>query len=273
MERRDLLLQTVAEFFGTDPSQIGDDFPLAGKPVQSSLAQARFYAAIQQRLGVQGQALYAARTYGELHAVVCGTTASAPAPLPSLSAQRNGQAAPPMHHEMMGFEASMSCGIDIEIVQQLPEAQDYWEEAFYRTSFTSAEIAYCLMQDDPRMHFAARWCAKEALKKCHATYLHEAMANLEVAFTDAGAPFLRHYVNGVSRVLPFAVSISHTPHSAVAIVMPRTQPSEPQRESAEKAAPVEASISQSGRPAFGLAPFAIAFIALVSAVWALSRTF
>src|ERR671931_2700679 len=109
MERQDTLLQTVAEFFGTDPNQIGADFPLAGKTVQSSLARARVYAAIQQRLGVEGQALHGARTYGELHAAVCGTTASASAPSPSLSAQSNGQADPPMRHEVTGFEAGMSC--------------------------------------------------------------------------------------------------------------------------------------------------------------------
>lgn len=273
MEQQNLLLQTVAEFFGTDPGQIGPDFPLAGKPMQSSLARARFHAAIQHRLGVQGRAIYAVRTYGELQAAVCGATASASAAFPSAAAQSNGKAGQPMHHEVTGIEAGVSCGVDIEMVQQLPEVQDYWEEAFYRTSFTAAEIAYCLMQDDPRMHFAARWCAKEALKKCDPTYVREAMANLEVAFTETGAPFLRHYANGGAAVLPFAVSVSHTPQTAIAIVMRMAQPRAPEIDASDGPAPVVITPSQSSQPAFGLVPLVIALMALASAIWGLSRTF
>jgi holo-[acyl-carrier protein] synthase len=266
------LLQTVAEFFGIDPSQIGADFPLAGRPVQSSLARARFYAAIQHRLGVQSQAIYAARTYGELEAAVCGTPASAPATYLSVAAQGNGEAGQIMHHKATGIEANISCGIDIEMVHHLPEVEDYWEEAFYRTSFTSAEIAYCLMQPDPRTHFAARWCAKEALKKCDPTYLHEAMANFEVAFTEDGAPFLRHYANGVATALPFAVSVSHTPQTAVAMVMRVIQAREPRVGSSEDPAPIETNITQIARRGVGFVPVVMAVVALVTVIWALIRT-
>jgi len=272
MERRDTLLQTVAEFFGIDPGQIGPDFPLAGKPVQSSLAQAKFFAAIQHRLGVRDQAMFAAQTYGELQAAVCGTTPNIPAPLPSISTQDNEKAVAPMHHEVAGFGGGISCGIDIEAVHHLPEVQDYWDEAFYKRSFTSAEIAYCLMQENPRMHFAGRWCAKEALRKCDPIYLHEAMANLEVASNEAGAPFIRHYVNGVATVLPFAISISHTPQTAIAIVMRLTPPKKPPLDSTEKTAPVETNPTHTARTAFGLAPVIMVVVALASVIWALIRT-
>jgi len=127
MERQDTLLQMVAEFFGIDPGQIGPDFPLTGKPVQSSLAQARFFAAIQDRLGVRDRAMFAAQTYGELQAAVCGTTANTPAPFPSISTPDKGNAVAPKHHEVTGFGAGISCGIDIEAVHLLPEVQDYWD--------------------------------------------------------------------------------------------------------------------------------------------------
>ena len=60
----------------------------------------------------------------------------------------------------------LACGIDIERVDAMPVTDDYWEHEFYKESFSKDEIAYCLLQENPRMHFAARWCAKEALVKC-----------------------------------------------------------------------------------------------------------
>ena len=75
------------------------------------------------------------------------------------------------------------------------------------------------MQERPALHFAARWCAKEALKKCDPDFLSEEMKNLEVVFGESHQPSLNHYVGGEVRRLPHAVSISHTPLAAIAIVI------------------------------------------------------
>lgn len=273
MDGQSRLRQTVAEFFGSAPGRIGPDFPLAGKPVESSLARARFYAAIQHRLGVRNPAMYAARTYGELEAAVYGTTAAVAIPLQPASAQNVAQAGAAIRHEIMGLGSRVSCGIDIEMVDHFPEAGDYWEEVFYKTSFTPAEIAYCLMQENPRMHFAARWCAKEALRKCDSTYLHDPSANLEVGLTDMGAPFLRHHVDGAATMLPFAVSISHTPHSAVAVVLRLTELGEPRNGPTPPIAPVETTAQPTIRRSFGVVPLAMIIITLASLAWAFIRAF
>jgi 4'-phosphopantetheinyl transferase superfamily len=82
-------------------------------------------------------------------------------------------AAPPaleQHVQDNGATPSITCGVDIEMVVSLPVVADYWSDAFYCATFTPAEIAYCLLQDQPLVHFAAHWCAKEALKKCDPAY-------------------------------------------------------------------------------------------------------
>jgi phosphopantetheine--protein transferase-like protein len=127
--------------------------------------------------------------------------------------------------EFQSFSSDLACGIDIEIVDELPVVQDYWEDSFYTMTFTTAEIAYCLLQATPSIHFAARWCAKEALKKCDPSYSQVAMNRLEVAFTTTGAPCMRYVANGVWERLPVALSLSHTPHMAAAVVVKQSGPS------------------------------------------------
>ena len=223
----DVLKKTVSEFFDVDPSQIDLSFPLSGRRIQGSLARARLDAAIRHRLGIKCQAVYSAKTYGELESAVLGT-ASIPSH-PSVNSvageKRNGDPGPLLiQHTSSAFNSVLGCGIDIEMVEKFPEVQDFWNDEFYSTCFTSLEIAYCLLQENPRMHFAARWCAKEALKKCQTSFMHEELKDLELVSNEASPPVLRHYVNGNPTTLPVAVSISHTPQMATAIVVSQRNP-------------------------------------------------
>jgi phosphopantetheine--protein transferase-like protein len=113
----------------------------------------------------------------------------------------------------------VSCGVDIELVENLPVATDYWEHEFYSTFFTPKEIAYCLLQEEPRLHFAGRWCVKEALKKCDSELFSEEMKNIELVPQESGGPFLSRLVAGEARRLPHAVSMSHTREAAIAVVV------------------------------------------------------
>jgi phosphopantetheinyl transferase (holo-ACP synthase) len=106
----------------------------------------------------------------------------------------------------------------VELVENLPEADDPWTHPFYQEWFRPAEIAYCLMQEQPRLHFAARWCAKEALKKCDERFLREEMSRIELVRSPSGAVSLVHHAGETARPLPYAVSITHTPLLAAAVV-------------------------------------------------------
>ena len=65
-----------------------------------------------------------------------------------------------------GAAGGLQVGLDVEDIRLLPQAKDYWEHEFYSGSFAKSEIAYAVLQAEPRTHFAGFWCAKEALRKC-----------------------------------------------------------------------------------------------------------
>ncbi|WP_447968833.1 4'-phosphopantetheinyl transferase superfamily protein [Nitrospira sp. M1] len=216
------LKQVVAELFDTDLQQITADFLLSTRRMQGSLARAKLDAAIRHRLGVKCRGVYSAQTYGELQEAVLGGSANGAETHASASnglAVTNTETSVAVAANRIGTAPVLSCGIDIEMVESFPEVDDYWKDSFYTSSFSSVEIAYCLLQEHPRMHFAARWCAKEALKKCQPLYLHEEMNHLELLSPDEGPPIFRHYRHGTFVSIPFAVSMSHTQHMAIAMVV------------------------------------------------------
>lgn len=274
MATSETLQDVVAALLGTKPADVHPELAFAGTRLQGSLARARLYTTIERQLGVTCQAVYTARTYGELHAAIhraAKVGAAPPAPAPA-SPPALGQRAP--HN---GATPSVACGIDIEMVASLPAVADYWTDAFYSATFTPTEIAYCLLQEQPLNHFAVRWCAKEALKKCDSTYLQADLGTLEVALSVSGAPYLCAVANGQSTPLPFAVSLSHTPQVAVAVVVkvPANSPAEstvtPAVSPAVTAPPATSAYAGSRWPGAWL-PLLMGGSALALALWALVRT-
>jgi phosphopantetheine--protein transferase-like protein len=240
--------------------------------------------------------VYSARTYGELEAALLGN-ASESSPQPSRAAgaspvfppgpAANGSAprfAAVSTASVAGTGLPVSCGVDIELVENLPLATDYWEHEFYTTVFTPKEIAYCLMQEQPPLHFAGRWCAKEALKKCDPELFAEEMRNIEFVSDESRGPYLCRYVGEEARRLPHAVSIAHTPQAAIAVVVKwngamavgAPEPEEPPSGPGSVAAPAPppaAPAVQASRGWLGLLSGLLALAALVVAVLALLRTF
>jgi holo-[acyl-carrier protein] synthase len=211
------LRKVVAEFFEVNEGEVGPAFSLQSRRGQGSIARAALDSLIRRRIGLTSHSVYSARTYGELEAELVpeatSATASA-APLSPAAPSINGQDA-----TTVLAAGAVRCGIDIELIDHLPRAADCWEDPFYRDHFAPAEIAYCQVQETPALHFAARWCAKEALKKCDSVFLPTAMKDIEVVADGTGSPFLMHHAGGGTRRLPHAVSLSHTTHAAVAVVV------------------------------------------------------
>jgi phosphopantetheine--protein transferase-like protein len=269
MEAATLLRKTVAEFFEVDEGQVGPSFSLQGR--QGSIARAALDAAIRGRVGLKSQAVYSAKTFGELEAEIAPGSASpapvsVPAPVPVAPAPGIGI-------------SGASCGVDLELIASLPIAVDAWEHDFYRAHFTPSEIAYCLRQPEPLTHFAARWCAKEALKKSDRAFLAVEPKQIEVVLDESGAPRLEYSDgSGPSRRLPHAVSLSHTSHAAIAVVV-RVDPPPPP--SPMVVAPVIAPPTPSEAPARPAEPprrrgslllVALNLLAIGLALLALART-
>lgn len=257
----DSLKIIVSELLEIAPDQLAAERALSGARLQGSLGRSILDAAMRRRLGVQSTACYTAKTYGELEAAVNGTT------LPAINSGTNGQTPKPRlaaETSVLAGAAGAACGIDLELVKNLPETSDYWTHEFYTTHFTPAEIAYCLTQQVPAEYFAARWCAKEAIKKCESAFLNEQMRNIEVVSRTDAAPMLRHHANGSVIDLPHALSLSHTGDSAVAVVVRVTQTPP----ASASAVPVKSAIeapAQSPNPLIFLAIGIASLAALLSA--------
>ncbi len=219
-EIREKLRQTIAEIFQTTPEEIGPEFPLRSRRLEGSVGRGILDAALRRRLGVKCSEVYSVRTYGELEAAVTGVALAPVTP-------EEGKTPTATAHTALQIETNapsvilngLACGVDIEMIENLPVEEDYWEADFYTTIFSRAEIAYCLAQENPRMHFAARWCAKEALKKCDPSYLGLDMKDIEVTIDAAGKPSLQVRTSAGPRTLLVALSMSHTTVMATAIVV------------------------------------------------------
>lgn len=235
MEKRKILRQTVADLAEVNASTVSGDFSLSVKRLQTSIGRAALDAAIRRRLGVACPAAYTAKTFAELEAAigVSGRGAgdhegNGAASLATAAVERAG-AFPevgPQSGSSLGaqVDGTIRCGIDIELVEELPPAEDFWEHAFYRNNFSKTEIAYCVLQPDPLQHFAARWCSKEALKKCDGEFLGRPMSQIELVNDSNGKPWLQIVGGETGDALPFAVSVSHTSTMAIAVVIKHRTP-------------------------------------------------
>jgi holo-[acyl-carrier protein] synthase len=283
------LRRIVAEFLEVDAASIGPETRLGGPNLSSSLARAGLDAALRKRLGIKSPAVYTALRYGDLEAAACGESAASdrgsqhtsPAPpvVPgSGSGSGSASASASASASLEPVDRGVRCGIDVEEIDALPGADDYWEHEFYRLTFTDAEIAYCLAQAEPRQHFAARWAAKEAVRKLAPEYLKVESNDLEVIVQANGAP--RMALRGAA--LPIDVSLAHT--GAVAVAVAVTLPSASGAgghrvdEAKEVASPPERLRKGAARPSPAsrlsqlLLP-ALTIAALGIAAWALLRTF
>ena len=181
---------------------------LAG--LQNSIGEAKLRLALK-RLGLRVPAGRRPATFAELCDLLAGK-----APAAAARASRNpAEAEPPGLQALTG----LAVGLDVQDVASLPAADDYWEDPFYAGIFGKPEIAYAVLQPEPRTHFAGFWCAKEALRKCDPAFADVEPSATVVAHEAGGRPyFLWKRAEGEQR-LPHALSISHVAAIAMAIVV------------------------------------------------------
>jgi len=269
------LKSIVADLLEVSPDEVAADRTLSGARLQGSVGRAILDAAVRAKLGIRSTACYSAKTYGELESAITGV------PGASQAAKTNGSAAGHSASGALPQSAAASaarssgetvshCGVDIEEVANLPATADYWKHEFYPANFTPGEIAYCLTQQSPLQHFAARWCAKEAVKKCEPDLIGQSLSGIEVVSTGTAPPFLRVSKAGSWQTLPHAVSLSHTQSFAIAMVV-APQPVASAAPAARPAAAVVALTSPRSKSALALvaATMALSLLALLVAVAAL----
>jgi phosphopantetheine--protein transferase-like protein len=267
MDKRQHLREIVARLCRVQQEEVLSSFPL-GPLVSRSINVHLLDSALRKQLGVEPPPLQTVRTYADLEALVLGEADGATRTGPAAGAS----AAVPSPPARGGGLAGLACGLDLEPIVNLPSAEDHWTHEFYSNSFTRAEIAYCVAQAHPPRHFAARWCAKEALKKCDPAFLHEKLVDIEVVHDETNAP--RFQLVRTGQILPHALSITHNESVAGAVVL-HMHAAVP---SAGAALPASAAESSGGRPSAesrggGGAGLVFAVLATVLSGVALLRTF
>jgi phosphopantetheine--protein transferase-like protein len=100
-------------------------------------------------------------------------------------------------------------GIDIEEIVAMPETGDFREDEFYKMNFSSAEIAYCILQPQPYASFTGLFAAKEAIIKANNVYRGYPFNSINIDHAPDGKPW--HPA--------FQLSIAHTGNLAVAVAI------------------------------------------------------
>lgn len=103
-------------------------------------------------------------------------------------------------------------GVDVEEVRRFRE--NFRDRAFTRLLFTGREIAYCMKKKEPYIHFAGKFCAKEAVIKASSKSL--GARDIEVVNSVSGRVSI--YVKGKKQA-GIHCSIAHTEGQAVAFVV------------------------------------------------------
>lgn len=197
--------EIIASFVRQDPGEISGHTIMDRTAMQSSIHIHRMYAALAAA-GVRVENHSEIRTFGDLQRAA-GMSGDAP-PRPTVAR---------IHSKKES--GGLSVGIDIEELINFAAVSDYREDAFYQQNFSSAEIAWCILQSNPLASFGGKFAAKEAIIKADNDYRNIPFNRIEIL----------NMPNGCPQFEGFSISISHTPTTAVAVAvsvhreMPRPQ--------------------------------------------------
>ncbi len=114
----------------------------------------------------------------------------------------------------------MAIGVDIEDISRFKDKT----EGFIKRVFTDLEQEYCCKFSKPESHFAARFCAKEAvIKALSALNVKNVQLNeIEVFHNENQCPQIR-ILKKLDKNIDFQLSMSHDRSKAIAFVTAEEQ--------------------------------------------------
>jgi phosphopantetheine--protein transferase-like protein len=101
--------------------------------------------------------------------------------------------------------SSDKVGIDIQEISELPDSNDFWEDEFYKSKFTSEEIAFCITKDNAKQSFAGLYSCKEALIKSNNNLKWE---NINIIHNIHGKPIFPNYDISISHSGLYSIAIA-----------------------------------------------------------------
>ena len=115
---------------------------------------------------------------------------------------------------------NFNVGIDCEEISRWRTMLSKLEVGSQRKLFTEAEHKYCRSFKDPAPHYAARWCAKEALIKALSPFCQLDVRTIEVTNDEEGRPsFILHDPEAVCLEMTIRLSLTHSKETAMAVVV------------------------------------------------------
>ncbi|MDG7000142.1 MAG: holo-ACP synthase [Nitrososphaerota archaeon] len=118
------------------------------------------------------------------------------------------------------FPQHCNIGVDCEDIQRWREMVPKLGREPLKRLFSEDEHRYCQSLEDPAPHYAARWCAKEALVKALSPFCRVTMRDVEVARSADGRPFFIVTDPAVKKLgLEMRLSFSHSENTAIAMVL------------------------------------------------------
>lgn len=114
---------------------------------------------------------------------------------------------------------NVGIGIDIEKCERFQYSKTV-KDNFFNKIFTKSEMTYCLEKDDPKVHFCARFAAKEATIKAISSlgFSRLPLIKIEIMNNSDGAPYIRINDKKLKDKIT-KLSLSHTETDAIAIVI------------------------------------------------------
>jgi holo-[acyl-carrier protein] synthase len=119
-------------------------------------------------------------------------------------------------------------GIGVDLVEnaRIEHSLERFGERFLQRVFTAGEIEYSKSMKYPARHLAARFAAKEAVSKAFGTGIGKSMGwkDIDVRRKESGEPYVvleggAKELAGERKVLKVSITLSHTEHHAMAMIV------------------------------------------------------
>jgi len=197
-EKLEVIKEIVSKYTQLSVDRIDENTHLGKSAFKGSIMIHRMYAELDKK-GVIITKYHLIETFGDLIKVVNGELfGSSITPNSKSDIKVNSSKRP-----KGGDLNTLGIGIDIEHVDNLPNASDYRADAFYSSHFSTEEIAHCIASNDPKLSFAGLFAAKEAIFKCS---IMDDLRTIRIQFDAKGKPSCEGYLISISHSNGFAVA-------------------------------------------------------------------
>lgn len=192
------LKELVSGFIKIPAEQIENSTPIDRSVVKNSILLHRMYARLKEENIIVND-YWEVKTFGDLVVRANGGLTDS-----GVAFKRSAQssAVDSLREKTGGI------GIDIEEIISFPDVDDYRADPFYNMNFADAEIAYCILQKDPKQSFAGLFAAKEAIVKVDNSMGQKPFSDIVIGHDGSGKPYFQDFQISISHASQFAVAIA-----------------------------------------------------------------